>query len=524
MPRKVTTEEFTIKANKVHPNTYDYTETVYIKARDKVIIICKEHGPFKITPNNHLNGKGCPKCGVISSANKQRSNTEEFTIKANKVHNNKYIYTKTVYINRRIEVIIICKEHGPFKITPASHLRGCGCSKCGVISTANKLRSNTEEFIEKANEVHPNTYDYTETVYINARDKVIIICKEHGQFEQTPDNHLSGSGCPKCVGKNKTTEEFIEEANKVHPNTYDYPENIIYVNNRTYITIICKEHGPFKITPNNHLRGSGCPKCAGKNRTTEEFIEKANKVHPNTYDYRETVYINARDKVIIICKEHGPFGQTPDTHLSGSGCPKCGVISTANKLRSNTEEFIEKANKVHDNTYDYTETVYINAHDKVIIICKEHGMFKKTPNDHLRGSGCPGCNNRGYSRTQIEWLNFISKRDGITIIHAENEGEFSIPNTKFKADGYCVETNTVYEFHGDYWHGNPKVFDSNEFNKTTKCTFGELYQKTLDKEQQIKDMGFNLVTMWENDWDELNNCVIMLQRIYRNSKRTHKPT
>jgi len=137
---------------------------------------------------------------------------------------------------------------------------------------------------------------------------------------------------------------------------------------------------------------------------------------------------------------------------------------------------------------------------------------------HLNGTGCPKCNTRGFSKVQISWLNFISTYYGIKIIHAENGNEYIIPNTRFKADGYCIETNTIYEFHGDYWHGNPNIYHSNQLNKTTKCTFGELYQITINKEQKIRDKGFNLITMWENDWNNLNNCVKIIQRKFRHSK------
>jgi hypothetical protein len=459
--------------------------------------------------------------------------TEEFINRAKEKHGEKYQYPEGITICNGLhkQVKILCKIHGEFSQRANDHLRGNGCQKCAKISMANKLRSNTNDFIIKAKQVHGDLYDYTDTKYVDNSTKVTIKCIKHGPFGQTPNNHLDGSGCPKCVGKNKTTEDFIDEAKQVHGDRYDYKETK-YCDNKTDIIIICKVHGKFPQTPSNHLNGNGCPTCAiitraDKQRSNiEEFIEDAKKVHGERYEYptKDNIYVNIDTPLIIICKDHGKFLQSPYCHLKGQNCPKCAKISMANKQRSNINEFREKAKQVHGALYDYTDTKYERYHEKVTIKCALHGLFKQRPSDHLRGQGCPGCNNRGYSKTQIEWLNFISKRDGITIIHAENEGEFAIPNTRFKADGYCIETNTVYEFHGDYWHGNPNVFDSNEFNKTTKCTFGELYQKTLDKEQQIKDMGFNLVTMWENDWDELNNCVIMLQRIYRNSKRTHKPT
>lgn len=157
---------------------------------------------------------------------------------------------------------------------------------------------------------------------------------------------------------------------------------------------------------------------------------------------------------------------------------------------------------------------------KVIIICKEHGEFKQSPNAHCghQQQGCPKCNLQHHiSKLQIQWLDFISKIRNITIQDGKNGEEFKIPNTRFKADGYCKETNTIYEFHGDYWHGNPNIYNPCEKTYFGK-TFGELYEKTLKREQQIKDIGFNLITIWESDWIKLNKCIKILQRKYRNSK------
>ncbi len=99
----------------------------------------------------------------------------------------------------------------------------------------------------------------------------------------------------------------------------------------------------------------------------------------------------------------------------------------------------------------------------------------------------------------------------------ENGGEYKIPNTNFKADGYCKKTNTIFEFHGDFWHGNPNKYNPNEINKVTKCTFGELYKKTLVKEKKIKKLGYNIVKMWESDWIKLIKVVRILQKKFRKS-------
>jgi hypothetical protein len=188
-----------------------------------------------------------------------------------------------------------------------------------------KRKLTTEEFITKAKQVHGDRYDYSQVEYINTKTKVIIICPEHGPFEQRPDNHINRkSGCPSCVGKNPyTTESFITKAKQVHGNRYDYSQ-VKYVNSHTKIVIICPEHGPFEQRPYHHLRGVSCFGCDGSEKfTLSGFTEKSIQTHGNRYDYSQVKYVNNRTKVTIICPEHGPFEQTPYSHIRGCRCPIC---------------------------------------------------------------------------------------------------------------------------------------------------------------------------------------------------------
>jgi len=188
------------------------------------------------------------------------------------------------------------------------------------------VRKTTTEFIEQAKRVHGDRYDYSLVDYKNARSHVKIICSEHGVFEQTPDKHLNRKqGCSGCnyAGK-KTTEQFIDNAKRVHRDRYDY-SLVKYKNNQTKVKIICPEHGVFEQTPNSHLSNNGCPTCSRDNRkkTTEQFIDSAKRVHGDRYDYSLVDYKYSWDKVKIICSEHGAFEQVPSNHLQGQGCPKC---------------------------------------------------------------------------------------------------------------------------------------------------------------------------------------------------------
>ena len=124
------------------------------------------------------------------------------------------------------------------------------------------------------------------------------------------------------MAKTKTTEQFIKEVKKIHKNKYDYSK-VNYINSHTKVCIICPEHGEFKMLPYNHIKGHGCQKCVGKNKTTEDFIKEASLKHNNIYSYEKTVYSGAFKKLIIICPQHGEFLQTAHDHLTGRGCPIC---------------------------------------------------------------------------------------------------------------------------------------------------------------------------------------------------------
>ena len=162
--------------------------------------------------------------------------------------------------------------------------------------------NKNETFIEKARAIHRGKYDYSKVNYKTAKTKIIIGCKDHGDFEQTPSNHLSRYNCQRCANNGKmTTEQYVSRASVAHANKYDYSQ-VNYVNADKKITIICKEHGEFEQIPDFHLnRKCGCPKCANNvTLTTTEFIDKAHEIHGDKYDYSQVTYINNRINVCIL--------------------------------------------------------------------------------------------------------------------------------------------------------------------------------------------------------------------------------
>jgi hypothetical protein len=214
----------------------------------------------------------------------KKSNTEDFIIKSNQIHGDKYDYNLVDYKNNKTLVEIICPVHGIFKLRPNDHLNGQGCKKCGVQQRAEKRSIGQDEFIKRAELIHNGKYDYNKVDYKNTTEKVIITCPIHGDFEQSPGNHLSGFGCKKCgrdvVSKQMTsnTDEFIKKATEVHGNKYDYSKTD-YIKSRLPVTIICPKHGEYPQSPGAHIKlKQGCPYCneSKGERLISSFLNQSN--------------------------------------------------------------------------------------------------------------------------------------------------------------------------------------------------------------------------------------------------------
>ncbi len=318
---KPTNKEIKIEFNKVHKYKYDYSLVNYKSTHEKVKIICKKHGEFLKSPNDHKNGSGCPKCLERTA---QKLSLSDVIKQFKEVHGDRYDYSKVIYINTNSKVEIICSKHGSFYKKPSKHKLGAGCPDCKKIEHGNKLRLSTEDVIKQFKEVHGDKFDYSLVDYKTTHTKVKIICSVHGEFEQSPSAHKNGFGCAKCAGKGQlSTEEVIKQFREIHGNKYDY-SLVDYTKHENKLKIICPEHGEFEQSASSHKAGSGCPVCGGTQQlNTERAIEKFIALHGERYDYSNVVYKNTKNKVEIICKIHGAFMQRPINHLQGKGCPIC---------------------------------------------------------------------------------------------------------------------------------------------------------------------------------------------------------
>jgi len=305
--------------------------------------------------------------------------------------------------------------------------------------------------------------------------------------------------------KKLTTEEFIEKAKKIHGDKYDYSK-AEYNGTNEKVCIICPEHGGFYITPKVILRGGGCQKCGGtKKLTTEEFIEKAKETHGDKYDYSKVNYIDAHTKVCIICPEHGEFWQIPNNHLNKAICYKCGKLNMGETQRSNTEEFIGKAIKIHKNKYKYNKVKYIKSNIKVCIICPEHGEFWQTPNTHLSGCGCSFCDISKLEREIEEML--IS--NNINYIY-EQKFEWLKYKKPLELDFYLPDYNIAIECQGIQHFEEVKHFKGKETLLQIKNRDKIKYK--LCKEHNIKILYYSKSIKIENiffDKNKLLNNIIL---------------
>jgi len=204
MEKRLTNEEFTYKANKIHKNKYDYSKVNYRGMKGRIIIICPIHKEFSIKVTDHIyRHKGCAKCI-------EKEKTVKFIEKARKIHGDKYDYSQVNYKIATKKIKIFCKEHKDFIYQlPHNHLNG-GCKKCAIMNLGKKRRLTKKEFIKKAKEAHGDRYDYSKVKYVNSRSGVVVICRTHGEFDQLSNNHLKGLGCPDCKHKNQgKVKEFL---------------------------------------------------------------------------------------------------------------------------------------------------------------------------------------------------------------------------------------------------------------------------------------------------------------------------
>ena len=318
--------------------------------------------------------------------------TENFIAKAKEIHGDKYDYSKAVYVNNTTPITIICPIHGEFKQTPKGHLRGYGCKKCGLMNRVNPLKKDTKQFIKEAKSLYGDKYVYSKVNYVNALEKVCIICPEHGEFMATPHDFLRGHSCPEC-GK-----IAIGEALKL---------------------------------------------------TQDEFIGRVREIHGDRYDLSLVNYLNYGRKVKVGCQRHGWFETWPQTLLNGGGCPKCGFEKTVEGRKLNSDVFFDRCKRTHDGKYEYDELSFSGVENKIRIKCPKHGWFEQNAKDHSEGHGCPKCGVK-ISKCESELCEYVKLIVGNEKV-VERDRSIIKP---YEIDIYIPSMKIGIEYNGLYWHSD----------------------------------------------------------------------
>jgi len=335
-----------------------------------------------------------------------------------------------------------------------------------------------EEVLQQFKETHGDNFDYSNSVYVDTHTPIEVRCKKHDYiFNPTPKNHKNGSKCYYCGREaqiekaKKNREQFIREMFDLYGDSYDV-SNSNYVNTKTEIEILCKNHGVFYKKPSDLLDGNACKKC-GKNANTKSsnksvFIEEAKKVYGDKDDYTETNIISAKEKVKVRCTKHNYiFEKNIQSYLSGCGCPKCSAENYSEVRTITTEDFISQAKEIHGDSCDYTDTIYTSCRDKVKIKCNKHNMYFETvPSNHIRGGRCRKCLSENISKalrgkegtcgySKSGYVNQAGDREAyVYLIKCWNEEEefYKIGKTFLDINKRFTKSNLCYKFEKVNFH------------------------------------------------------------------------
>ena len=263
-----------------------------------------------------------------------------------------------------------------------------------------------EEIITRCKAVHGDKYDYSITESVqNVNCKIKYICPIHGIVEQTLYNHEQGKECRKCSyekrakKRTRTTEKFIEECVKKHPDieNYDFSKTDLSKKDELgRVIITCKKHGDFLVRPLQFKRGQGCLICRNYVKDDEEVKKELSKIHPNL-DFSETEFSKHDEKyrISVFCEKHGYRLLSYYNLKNGCGCDLCRYDKIKEKQVLTMEEFMKRKDIFHKyDDYSYEKVDLLNKENgqKIIVTCKKHGDFKINVFNFLnRGCGCPIC-------------------------------------------------------------------------------------------------------------------------------------
>ena len=346
-----------------------------------------------------------------------------------------------------------------------------------IMASGGQNRLTKEKVIEQFIEVHGYDFDYSNMVYVNTHTPVEVRCKKHDfVFFPTPRNHKNGAKCTMCGREaqsqksSKGKEQFEKEVFEKYGDRFDLSLSE-YVNNKTPIKVICKYNGLMEIRPDSLLaKDKYTPKGRKKTKSTdkETFIKEAIKVYGDKDDYTGTNIISSKEKIEVRCKEHDIiFTKDIQTYLKGWGCPQCSAENYRKIRKKSTEDYIERAKKVHGDNCDYTNTVYITGKDKIEVKCNIHNeVFNVLPRNHIAGNSCKKCSRDNISKsllgkegtggyTKSGYVNQANGREAfVYLIKCWNEEEefYKIGKTFLDINKRFTKGNLCYFFDSIHFH------------------------------------------------------------------------
>jgi ssDNA-binding Zn-finger/Zn-ribbon topoisomerase 1 len=365
--------------------------------------------------------------------------------------------------------------------------------------------------------LYPGAYDMSQFEYLGAHTPTTVICKAHGPFTTKPTYLTAGSGCPTC-GKQRTAAAsagrklgaagFAAKAAEIHGACYDYSK-VVYVGNKDKVEIVCKEHGPFWQNPNGHLGGKGCPECANDGKRARNAAVSAALAGPKLaalramrpeYDFSRAAYVGSNKKIEVLCPQHGAFWASVDNMLvGGTGCPRCGrelVRAHGESRRTTQEEWVARATLAHRGKYDYSISVYKGDKQHIQVICAKHGQFTTRTDGHIYdANGCPKCSHH-ESKQETRIAEYLSMFTPVV------SRDRTILKPK-ELDIYLPEKKLAIEYCGMYWHS----YFNAEDNLAGK-------NKHSQKHLLCAEQGIRLLTIYESEWEEREPAI---RRLLRNA-------
>lgn len=385
------------------------------------------------------------------------------------------------YINKRTRIKMRCQVcNHEWECLPEHLLRGSGCPSCSKKKVGEKHRLTHEEFLQNI----PDSIEILDK-YEKYGQVVRCKCKKCGyEWSNKTELLLKNKYCPNCAKlvryTNDSFKKFVHDKNPNVQVIGNYEE----VGSHGNVECKCLVCGNvWKPNVVSLKKGSGCPICAANfrknnlSKSTEQFISEAKGLFGNKYNYSKVSYSNNKTKVCIICPEHGEFWQTPSAHLKGQGCPKCSYESIGIKQRRTTEDFINIANHIHNFKYSYDKCVYTTKRQKVVITCPIHGDFEQTAGNHIRGAGCPKCN---QSKGELLVSNLLYKYNiphiyQYTLKHQINNRKVIVDFIcKYNNQDYVIEYNGIQHYQPIDYFGGTSAF---ELQKIRDSGLRDLCQK-----------------------------------------------